>query len=105
MSVQGNFPVQNMPLLPYRYSTTQQQISGTAGVANRTISTPQDFLTITSGGRSMQINASMMGPQDVSFALQNAGIPCTLDRFGRLVLPDAASVSGNSTLLTALGLA
>lgn len=105
MAVNGNFPIAQMPMLPYRQAVTQTQISGASGVANRTITTAQDFLAITSGGVSVQINPSMMAPGDVMFALANAGIAATLDRFGRLILPSAASVTGNATLLTDLGLA
>lgn len=105
MAVNGNFPIQNMPMLPIRQATTQTQLSGTLGIANRTITTARDFLSVTSGGRSVQINPSMMSPGDVAFALSNGGIAATLDRHGRLRLPDAASVSGNATLLTDLGLA
>lgn len=104
MSVQGNFPIAQFPTLPYRQTTTQEQVSGASGIANRTINSPQDFLTVTAGGVSVVINPSMMAPGNVMETLKGAGIAASLDYFGRLRLPDAASVTGNATLLISLGL-
>jgi hypothetical protein len=101
MTSRGNFPLGQMPLLPIRGNATQTQVSGVNGVANRTITTPQDNLTVTVGGIDVVVNASMQTAGNLQLQMQNAGIDASLDRDGYLVLPSAPS--GNATLLTALG--
>lgn len=101
MASKGNFPISQMPLLPIRAAATQTQVSGTPGVANRTITTPQDDLPFTVGALSVNLSLSMMSPGNILSALENAGIDASLDRFGYLTVPSAPS--GNATMLTALG--
>jgi hypothetical protein len=109
MAINGTFPIAQLPLLPIRQApTTQVQKSGTPSVADRTITTPQDFLslTFTPGGQVVQVNPSMMGPEDLLEVLSGAGLTgsVSLDRYGFLHFPSITSISGNANLKTALGL-
>lgn len=101
MTVKGNFPLAQLPLLPYRAATTQEQVSGTPGVANRTITTPQDNLPLTIGAVVVYLSLSMMTPGDLLSVLTNSGVEASLDRFGYLSLP--STPTGNAALTTALG--
>lgn len=106
MALNGTYPIQGFPLLRQQYASTQTQVSGVAGIANRTITSPPDFtsLTFSPSGKVVQVNPSMVTPGNLALAFNEAGVTCNLDRFGRLSFPDESSVSGNANLKTALGL-
>lgn len=118
MAFTGVFPVQNAPLnTPVALlataslgpqgpaGTTQQQISGTSGIANRSITWPNDRVTVTSGGITATINPSMQDPSSYIGQLNAAGIPCTIDVAGRLVFTaaSAAPTSSDANALKVLG--
>ena len=106
MAINGTYPIQGFPLLRQQYATSQTQVSGVAGVANRTITTPPDFtsLTFSPSGVVVPVNPSMSTPGNLADMFNAAGVVCSLDRYGQLSFPDESSVSGNANLKTALGL-
>lgn len=106
MATNGNFPISQLPLTPIAQAATQTQISGAPQIANRTITTPADGLTLTlqPGSVAVTMNLSMMGASDVLEVLSNAGISVSLDIYGQLQMPSVTSVSGNANMTHALGL-
>jgi hypothetical protein len=88
--------------------TTQLQNSGqpVGAIANRNITWPKDLSTITSGGVTVTLNPSMQDPSSYIGQLNAAGIPCTLNILGELVLTAVSAVptASDANLLKVLGL-
>jgi hypothetical protein len=113
MAFVGVFPVQDDPIT-YRppigpggpVGTSQVQQSAVAGIADRTITMPRDLTTLTSGGVTVVLNPSMQDPSSYIGQLNAAGIPCTINILGELVLTAVSVVptASDANLLKVLGL-
>ena len=83
--------------------TSQLQNSGqpAGAIANRTITWPKDLSTLTSGGVTVTLNPSMQDPSSYIGQLNAAGIPCTMNILGELVLTAVSVVptASDSNLL------
>ena|SRR5882672_9180799 len=104
----GAFPVQEGPNLPNTNGLfpTQPQLSGTSGIANRTLTTPTDGKTITATppGKTLTIYPSMSDPSALLNFFNQSGIPCSLDIAGRFTFNPAVTWTGDANTLSALGL-
>ena len=113
MAFVGVFPLQDDPIT-YRppigpagpVGTAQIQQSSAAGIADRTITMPKDLTTLTSGSVTVTLNPSMQDPSSYIGQLNAAGIPCTINILGELVLTTASVVptASDANLLKVLGL-
>jgi hypothetical protein len=109
MTFIGQFPMDQTQLLGIKLApATQVQQSGQpwAVFADRTVNTPIDGATFTSGGITVALYLSQQDSSAVIAQLNSAGIPCTIDRNGILVLTgtDTMPTSSDPNLLAALGL-
>jgi hypothetical protein len=93
----------NIKLRPRR----QEQLSGQAQIVytDRQIDTPLDSATFTSEGITVVISLSQQDPSSLVDQLNAAGIPCTIDRSGILVLTgtDRIPTSNDPNVIEALG--
>jgi hypothetical protein len=110
MTFMGRFPMDQTQLLGVKLApTTQTQQSGQpwAIFVDRTIRTPIDGATFTSGGVTVRLYLSQQDPSAIVQQLNSAGIPCTIDRNGILLLTgtDFMPTSSDPNLLIALGFA
>ena len=109
MSFLARFPMVETQLLSIKAApTTQAQQSGlpTTVLADRVITTPLDSSTFTSSGITVTMYPSQQDPSAIIAQLNAAGIPCTIDRNGFLLLTDTDVIptSSDPNLLLALGL-
>lgn len=113
MAFVGVFPMAQDPVRPSAsvgpagpVGTTQTQQSGQSGIADRTITIPKDGSTLTSGGVAVTLNPSMQDPSSYVAQLNQAGIPCFIDKAGLLNLTAVSVVptASDSNLLKVLGL-
>lgn len=107
--VAGNVGIGNAGLGPAgMVGTSQLQNAGqpVGAIANRTITWPKDLSTITSGSVTVTLNPSMQDPSSYIGQLNAAGIPCTMNILGELVLTAASAVptASDANLLKVLGL-
>jgi hypothetical protein len=86
--------------------TSQLQQSGVPPIADRSITVPKDLSTLTSGGVTVTLNPSMQDPSSYIGQLNAAGIPCTINIVGELVLTAATAIptASDANLLKVLGL-
>jgi|SRR6516162_1682344 len=113
MAFVGVFPLQDDPIT-YRppigpagpVGTSQIMQSGAAGIADRTITMPKDLVTLTSGGVTVTLNPSMQDPSSYIGQLNAAGIPCTINLVGELVLTavNVVPTASDANLLKVMGL-
>src|SRR6516164_4103771 len=108
MSFCGRFPMVETQLLNVKLApTTQVQQSGLPWTVlrDRIVVTPTDGATFTSEGITVRMYLSQQDPSAIVQQLTDAGIPCTIDRSGFLVLTgtDAMPTSSDPNLLLALG--
>ena len=80
--------------------------SATQGVPPRAITVPQDRSTLTSQGVTVVMNPTMQDTSSYLGQLNAAGIPCTINVAGLLVLTRATSMPtvSDPNLLKVLGL-
>jgi hypothetical protein len=108
MAFSARFPmVQTQLLSQLAAPRTQRQQSGQPFglIADRVVATPRDGATFTSEGVTVVISLSQQDPSAIIQLLNNAGIPCTIDRNGLLVLlkTNVMPTSNDPNLIAAMG--
>lgn len=92
-------------LLPFANGQTNVVVTNGHGDPVRTVSSaPADGSLVIDGRSISGIRPAMMTSGDLMSYLNGSGIVAQLDRYGRLVLPNATTVTGDAALLALLGL-
>jgi hypothetical protein len=108
MAFTGVYPMDQTQLLgKIAAPTTQRQQSGQPFglIMDRIIATPIDGATFTSEGVTVKVYLSQQDASAIVQQFNAAGIPCTIDRSGFLVLTgtDHMPTSSDPNVLIALG--